>query len=115
MAPACGRRSAWRWGGGGGVRGGTGVGGGGGGGGGAGGGGGGGGVGFTVVVHCRPKARRVAIRAAGAGWTRPRAGGNILMPSVERSPFHHQALCPRTRLAPPRSPSTGCTSRTGPV
>jgi len=24
------------------------------------------------------------------------------MPSVERSPFHQQALCPRTRLAPPR-------------
>src|SRR5438034_9287965 len=45
----------------------------------------GGRVGVTVVVHCRPKERPGAIRAAGAGWTLPRAGGNILMPSVERS------------------------------
>src|SRR2546421_12875422 len=65
----------------------------------------GGRVGVTVVVHCRPKERPGAIGAGGAGWTLPRAGGNILMPSVERSPFHQQVLCPRTRLAPPRFPS----------
>src|SRR6266487_2434749 len=56
----------------------------------AGGVGGVGGFGFTVVVHCRPKARLVAIRAAGAGWTLPRAGSNILRPSLVRSPFHHR-------------------------